>query len=325
MRPAVRSARPVPHPRPFPCGDLSRARAYGWWAATLRSAGVAVAVLVALLPLGGCRRPAVEPVEARADTLAVAPRLASDTTALREVLSGVPAAFVVVDTARHDTVRFGDVAVRSLPASTYKIPHTLLALTLGRDTTTAFRYDAARDPKQPWWPDDWAEDQTLATAFRRSAVWVYQDLARQLGRDTAQAWLGALGYGNQTIGPRGDAYWLDGSLAVSPLEQVNLVRRLFAGTLPATPEQQQALVRLMRLREGPNWVIYGKTGTSSMTDSVEAVSWLVGAARVGSVADSGGFVYPFALRIRPRTDAEAWGRAERLDRVEALLRAAGVL
>lgn len=283
-------------------------------------------LLVLLLPaLAACRAPETEGVEARPDTLAVAPRLTSDTTALREVLGGVPGAFVVVDTSRRDTLAFGDATVRSTPASTYKIPHTLLALTLGRDTTAAFAYDAARDPKRDWWPDDWAQDQTLATALRRSAVWAYQDLARQIGRDTAQAWLDSLGYGNRTIGPKVDAYWLDESLQISPLEQVGFLSRLFARQLPATPSQHDALIRLMRLRTGKDWVIYGKTGTSAMSDSVEAVAWLVGALRVGSTDDSTGFVYPFALRIRPRTDAEAWSRTERLDRVERLLRTAGLI
>lgn len=285
-------------------------------------------LLVLLLPmLAACRAPETEGVELRPDTLAVAPRLSADTTALREILDDVPSAFVVVDTSHRDTVAFGDISVRTLPASTYKIPHSLLAFTLGRDTTTAFVYDAARDPKQDWWPDDWAQDQTLATAFRRSVVWVYQDLARQIGRDTAQAWLDSLHYGNRTIGPAVDRYWLDGSLQISPLEQVSFLTRLFARQLPATPAQHDALVRLMRLRTGKDWVIYGKTGTSGPTgpDSTEVVAWLVGGVRVGATDDSTGFVYPFALRIRSRADAETWSRTERLDRVERLLRVAGLI
>ncbi|MBE2186632.1 MAG: class D beta-lactamase [Rhodothermales bacterium] len=285
---------------------------------------LAVLAVLLLPAFAACRAPDTEGVEALPDTLAVAPRLSADTTALREILDGIPGAFAVVDTSRRDTLALGDVHARTLPASTYKIPHTLLALTLGRDTTTTFVYDAARDPKQDWWPGDWAENQTLATAFRRSVVWAYQDLARQIGRDTAQAWLDSLAYGNRTIGPKVDTYWLDGSLQISPLEQVGFVSRLFARQLPATPAQHDALIRLMRLRAGKDWVIYGKTGTSG-PDSVAAVAWLVGALRVGASDDSTGFVYPFVLRIRPRTDAEAWSRTERLDRVERLLRTAGLI
>ena len=282
-----------------------------------------VVLLLALMALGACR-PSSEPVEAPADTLAVAPLLDADLGKIAAVFDSVPGAFVVVDTSREDTLFYGDVHVRSLPASTYKIPHTLLALTLGRDTSAAFAYDAGRDPQQPWWPDDWAEDQTLASAFRRSAVWAYQDLARQIGRDTAQAWLDSLAYGNHTLGPNVDRYWLDGSLQISPAEQVRFLDRLFAHELPATPSQHDALIRLMRLRTGPDWTIYGKTGTSG-PEVNERVSWLVGAVRVGTTADTGGFVYPFALRIRPREsrDADLWSREERLARVERLLRAAG--
>ena len=239
-------------------------------------------------------------------------------------MGDVPTAFVVIDPTRGDTLRLGDVAVRSSPASTYKIPHTLLALDRGRDTTARIPYDARRAPRQAGWPADWTQDQTLATAFRRSAVWAYQDLARSLGRPAAQAWLDTLGYGNRTIGAALDRYWLDGSLTISPLEQAAFVHRLATGRLPAEAAHQQAMMRLMRLDAGPDWVVYGKTGTTGL-DSADPVEWLVGVVRVGAAADSGGHFVPYAFRQRPRSAAEALGRPERLVRVEALLRAAGVL
>lgn len=42
----------------------------------------------------------------------------------------------------------------------------------------------ARDPRQAWWPESWAGDQTLTSAFQNSVVWFYQKIARRLGPET---------------------------------------------------------------------------------------------------------------------------------------------
>jgi len=239
---------------------------------------------------------------------------------LDSIFAGVAGAFVVLDPARHDTLRHGDTRARTLPASTYKIPHTLLALEAGvaPDTSLRIPYDAARDPSAAWWPADWAQEQTLGTAFRRSAVWYYQELARRIGPVQAQTWLDTLGYGNRRIGPTLDRYWLDNSLQISPEEQVAFLDRLFAHRLPASATYQDAVIALMRLDAGPDWTLYGKTGTGDGADG-KPVAWLVGAARRGAA------VYPYALRIRPASDAQSWDRPERRARVRRMLRAVGVL
>lgn len=218
------------------------------------------------------------------------------------------------DTLRHDPAR---AAVRTLPASTFKIPNALAALTFGvaRDTTEAFPYDAARDPSQRWWPDGWAQDQTLATAFRRSSVWTFREIARRLGPAQMQAWLDTLSYGNRTIGAP-DGFWLDGSLRISPDEQVAFLDRLFAGTLPAPADAQARVRGLMRLTETPEYTLYGKTGTGYDGDT--EYGWLVGAL------EAQGRFYPYALRMEGPRGA-VWSRAHRLDRTLELFRRAGLV
>lgn len=50
----------------------------------------------------------------------------------------------------------------------------------------------------------WNQDHTLATAFRTSCVWCYQELARRVGLPMYERYLTALQYGNQPHGENSD-------------------------------------------------------------------------------------------------------------------------
>src|SRR5471032_1487618 len=59
---------------------------------------------------------------------------------------------------------------RTLPASTFKIPHALIGLQTGVITdTTVFTWDGQKRDY-----DVWNRDQTLKSAIRMSAVWFFQ-------------------------------------------------------------------------------------------------------------------------------------------------------
>ena len=73
---------------------------------------------------------------------------------------------------------------RQPPHSTFKIWNTLIALETGAAPDAGFqqRYDPVKYPREDWWPETWLQDQTLESAFRRSAVWYYRELALRGGR-----------------------------------------------------------------------------------------------------------------------------------------------
>jgi hypothetical protein len=84
--------------------------------------------------------------------------------------------------------------VRFVPASTFKIPNTLIALETGalRDADEMFRYDG-----KPRAVKAWERDMTLREAITVSNVPVYQELARRIGLATYRVWLDRLAYGNR--------------------------------------------------------------------------------------------------------------------------------
>jgi beta-lactamase class D len=85
-----------------------------------------------------------------------------------------------------------------LPASTFKIANSIIALETGvvadpdRDV---FKWDGVTRA----FPD-WNRDHTLRTAIAASAVPVYQEIARRVGTERMQALVDKLDYGNRDIG-----------------------------------------------------------------------------------------------------------------------------
>lgn len=110
---------------------------------------------------------------------------------------------------------------RFSPASTFKIPNTLIALRKGvvDSKDSAFTWDGT-DRGVP----QWNQDQTLESAFRVSCVWCYQEIAREVGADTYRAALRDLNYGSARIGDAVDQFWLNGDLTISAWEQIEFLR-----------------------------------------------------------------------------------------------------
>ncbi|HKB86194.1 MAG TPA: penicillin-binding transpeptidase domain-containing protein, partial [Ignavibacteriaceae bacterium] len=109
---------------------------------------------------------------------------------------------------------------RFLPASTFKILNSLIALETGviKDENEIIPWDSVARQF-----DKWNSDQTLRTAIKYSAVWAYQELARRIGQERMQHFVDTVRYGNCNIGGGIDHFWLDGALQISPIEQVEFL------------------------------------------------------------------------------------------------------
>lgn len=177
---------------------------------------------------------------------------------------------------------------RTTPASTFKIPHALIALDTGvvTDADALVKWDG-----QARWNDSWNRDHSLRTAIYESVVWFFQQTARAIGRERMREHLQALDYGNAEVEGAIDMFWLDdGSLEISPEEQLRFMARLYRDELPRGREHlplvRELLVRPVdsyqsRVPEGTvlpqvhgKLVFSAKTGTGSR--GKEAVTWLVG-------------------------------------------------
>lgn len=231
------------------------------------------------------------------------------------------ATVVVLDAARGVTRYRPDLArTRVRPASTFKIPNTVIALETGVAHGPDFRlpWDSTQVPRTRFFPDSWARDQTLRSAFRNSVYWFYQEVARRVGSDRMQAWLRRFDYGNRSVAGGVDRFWLEGGLRISPDEQVRFLQRLVTGHFEVSSGAVDALRDMALLGEHDGWRLYGKTGTSRVTATREN-GWIVG--WVESAADT---AY-FAINMEGERVWEAWPPQRRHDLALEVLREVGVL
>lgn len=196
-----------------------------------------------------------------------------------------------------------------IPASTSKIPHTLIALETGFAAPgTVFTWDGTLR-----FLDAWNRDQTLTTAYRRSAVWVFQEITATLGHAQMARWIATLEYGNRDIGAaaRLTTYWLQGPLKISAREQVDFLSRLASNQLPLSSDTLDQARDVMRADSGPGWTLYAKTGWGLRGDDPD-IGWYVGWLERD---DPSAEIYVFAFNLDMPSPADRHKREETARRV----------
>lgn len=169
-------------------------------------------------------------------------------------------------------------------------------------------------------PANWAKDFSLAQAYKASALWYYQVLARQIGLAEERRFVSQFQYGNTDVSggldETGNPFWVDGSLAISADEQVQFLRRLHDGQLGLTERTTRLTKRAMVAEETISWRLSAKTGACH-PQGQDTSNWYVG------FVEKRDTVYYFALQI----GAPDYGRAysERMPIARAILSELGVL
>jgi beta-lactamase class D len=159
-----------------------------------------------------------------------------------------------------------------LPASTFKIASTMMALDAG--------LVEGRDTVLPWDGVIRTREETnqaldLASAFQLSSVPHYQALVRDLGEAKVAAYLEALNYGNEDSSGGADRFWLTGGLRITPREQIQFLTRLVTGTLPFPSSVMAETREIMIVERTPEYRIHAKTGLTTPPEG-ETVGWWVG-------------------------------------------------
>ncbi|MEZ5524452.1 MAG: class D beta-lactamase [Pseudomonadales bacterium] len=164
----------------------------------------------------------------------------------------------------HNSAKAGQAHI---PASTFKIPNTLIALEEGviTDQFEVIEWDGIERAYAPW-----NSNQTLATAFARSCVWCYQQFAKEVGDSRYKHYLDVFGYGNKKTGADITTFWLEGNLRVSPNDQIAFLRKVYWGQLPIKASNIQILKEIMLVEEKPAYKLRAKTGWKG------ADGWYVG-------------------------------------------------
>ncbi len=178
-------------------------------------------------------------------------------------------------------------AKRFIPASTFKIPNTIIGLEVGavKSVDEVLPYGG-----KPQWIKEWEHDMPLREALKLSAVPIYQELARRIGLPRMAEKVKALDYGNGEIGTVVDQFWLQGPLKISAIEQTDFLARLVQGKLPVKPESLAAVKEITLRETSGGRELHYKTGWG-MSKNEAQIGWLVGWVQAGE-GDS-----TFALNI----------------------------
>jgi beta-lactamase class D len=154
------------------------------------------------------------------------------------------------------------------PASTFKIPNSLIGLETGilKDSTTKLLQDSM-------------SDLTLKNAFQHSIVPYYQELAKQIGEKNMQTYLKRFHYGNEKASPELTSFWLKGDLRITAFQQIEFLYKIEKQQLGLRSETYQTLMEIFEVRRNHPFYLYGKTGWGFQDG--KDIGWFVGFAKWG--------------------------------------------
>lgn len=190
------------------------------------------------------------------------------------VASGFDGTTLVFD-VKEDLLRTSNAELidqRFIPASTFKVFSTLVALQTGiiesKDSIIAWNGIESSRPEIN-------RDLDLKTAFQLSAVPHFQYLVRTIGAERMQQFLDLANYGNRNMAGGVDQFWLTGELRISPREQIEFLTRLYADALPFSLEVMEEVREIMRGETTDEYSIHAKTGWATLGES-EHTGWWIG-------------------------------------------------
>lgn len=156
---------------------------------------------------------------------------------------------------------------RYIPASTFKIPNTLIVLEerVIKDEYGIIKWDGKKRFYEPW-----NKDQTLQSAIAMSCVWCYQRFAKKIGNEKYLDWLKKIDYGNEKTGLDVSTFWLEGDLQISAVEQIEFLKKLYKDDLPFQQKYIDITKKILTVEKTKDYIIKAKSGWSGK------IGWYVG-------------------------------------------------
>ena len=182
-----------------------------------------------------------------------------------------------------------------LPASTYKILNSLIALEckVVEDENEIIYWDSLKRSVAIW-----NQSHNMKTGIKYSVVWFYQELARRIGEKNMQKWVRHVGYGNQQIGQKIDDFWLVGDLRITPREQVEFLKHFVNEELPFASENIKKVKEMIIEDEQEGYVFRAKTGWA---DIGIPVGWYIGYIEINNKS----YIFVNNIEIKNNRDAKA--------------------
>ena len=178
----------------------------------------------------------------------------------------------------------------NLPASTFKIPNSIIALETGvveNDSTLFKWYGEKRYLK------NWEQDLIFKQAFHYSCVPCYQEVARKIGTKKMSKHLNEIDYGNMKVDSLNiDSFWLIGESRINQFQQIDFLKRFYNSELPISKRTETIMKRMMVIEHNSIYKLSGKTGWSIKNGNNNG--WFIG------YVETQNKTYFFASNIEPK-------------------------
>ncbi|GAA0614791.1 BlaR1 family beta-lactam sensor/signal transducer [Virgibacillus siamensis] len=183
--------------------------------------------------------------------------------------------------------------LRVSPNSTYKIYSALFALESKVITqkNTAMKWNGKAYPYPAW-----NQNQDLFTAMQNSVTWYFQRLDKKVQMENIKTYLEKINYGNQNVSSGIEAYWLESSLKISPIEQVQTLKDFYTNEFAFNAKNVNLVKEAIKLETKDNAALYGKTGTGTVNEN-NVSGWFIG------YIETSNNTYFFATNIENGTHA----------------------
>lgn len=166
----------------------------------------------------------------------------------------------------------GKSTLRVSPNSTYKIYSALFGLESNVITSedSFIKWDGEQYPY-----DSWNKNHNLFSAMQDSVTWFFQKLDQNVHQDTIQFYLNKINYGNHDTSGGLTQYWLESSLKISPIEQVQSLKKFYNNTYGFKDVNIQTVKDAIKLEVKDGAILSGKTGTGSVNGKINN-GWFIG-------------------------------------------------
>jgi beta-lactamase class D len=174
-----------------------------------------------------------------------------------------------------------------IPASTFKIPNSIIALETGiiKSDSTVFKWNGEKRRFKKW-----EEDLTFKQAFQVSCVPCYQEIARKIGVKRMKSYLKKLNYNGMVFDTLTiDNFWLQGKSKISQMQQIDFLERLYYSKLPISKRTENIMKDIMQIEKTESYVLRGKSGWGMRNEINNG--WLVG------YLETNNYVYFFATNV----------------------------
>jgi beta-lactamase class D len=174
-----------------------------------------------------------------------------------------------------------------IPASTFKIPNSIIALETGiiKNDTVIFKWNGEKRRFKKW-----EEDLTFKKAFQVSCVPCYQEIARKVDVKRMKSYLKKLNYNGMVFDTVTiDNFWLQGKSKFSQMQQIDFLERLYFSKLPISIRTENIMKDIMQMEKTESYVLSGKSGWGMRNEINNG--WLVG------FLETNNSVYFFATNV----------------------------